>query len=194
MRLLAPEPVPVVNGHIRTGPQLGSDWLACPASPLPSGHLCTPKPCSLAFRRLPRRSSRPCYFSGSRRTRRGTSGFSACRLPAPVSAPLAQPVQHAVVHGVSADLDKRRSVHRPCLVSLLCIRRSNRPRRSHIPCTGGREVERTSSRRELSSVAELWPWCGPGLCVDVTRRKQSKKSIGGGARRMRASGPVGEHS
>ena len=80
------------------------------------------------------------------------------------------------------------------LVSLLCIRRSNRPRRSHIPCTAGREVARTSSRRELSSVAELGPWCGPGLCVDVLRRDQSKKSIGGGARRMRASGPVGEHS
>ena len=42
--------------------------------------------------------------------------------------------------------------------------------------------------------ADLGPWCGPGLCVDVPRRNQSKKSIGGGARCMRASGPVGEHS
>ena len=80
------------------------------------------------------------------------------------------------------------------VMSFLCICRSDRPRRSHIPWTAGREVARTSSQRKLSSVAELGPWCGPGLCVDVPRRKQSKKSIGGGAWRMRASGPVGEHS
>ena len=70
-------------GGVRTAARSGDPaGPLAPPAPFPSGHLCTPKPCSHACRLAPWRSSRPCYFSGSRRTRRGTSGSSSCRLPA----------------------------------------------------------------------------------------------------------------
>ena len=69
-------------GGVRTAARSGDPaGPLAPPAPFPSGHLCTPKPCSHACRLAPWRSSRPCYFSGSRRTRRGTSGSSSCRLP-----------------------------------------------------------------------------------------------------------------
>ena len=52
------------------------------------------------------------------------------------------------------------------------------------------EASRTSSRRKRRSVAKLGPSRGSVLFVDASRRKKSQKSIGGGARRSRMSGPV----